>query len=228
MSILYLELKNLGWRRKNLLSKLPHLLGDPNAWPPECIQLFYWFIFSFISPDYFLSDVHESFSKFHLRFLFFSHAHYIYVYLFLLSVVPNITWKVTKLQILFVILSHHLSAVLSFKTPRISQTLQHANWLLRKTICLANTGLEKSLLSIQPSRFPLLLDITCQTQEVSMVLVVFWSCWSFRSKCSSIHFPPRESRFITSGRAQEFSLLGSLLWLPRLELVTPPSFVSLY
>lgn len=155
-------------------------------------------------------------------------THITYIYIFLLRVVPNIpshfsAWRVIRLQILFVILSHYLDAILSFKTPRISE---NGKWFLRKTICLANTELEKSspLLSIHPSRFPLLLDVTCQPQETSMVLIIFWSCWSFHLKCLSMHFPSIDSHFIISGRAQVLSLQRSL----GLKLVTPPSFISLY
>lgn len=138
---------------------------------------------------------------------YFSHVHY--VHYIPIKGFPDYyscftTWKVIRFQTLFVIFSDHLGTIPSSKSPRISEILQIDSWHLRKTICLANTELEKSLLlSIHPSRVPLLLNIICQSQVVSVVLIIFWSCWSLNIHSLLI-------KFLVSDWAQVLSLLGSI------------------
>ena len=128
-------------------------------------------------PHLFLSNVHsESFSKFHLRFLFPCTLHILYSNkeLSQLSLAIFITWKVIRFQI--VTLPHHLGAIPLSKFPRISERLHISSWHLRNTICLANIKLEESSFWFLFTQVDFLCfwNETCQFQEVSLVLIFFW------------------------------------------------------
>ena len=129
-------------------------------------------------PHLFLSNVHsESFSKFHLWFLFPCTLHILYSNkeLSQLSLAILITWKAIRFQIVCYFISSSWCHSIS-KFPRISERLHISSWHLRNTICLANIKLEESSFWFLFTQVDFLCfwNVTCQFQEVSVVLIFFW------------------------------------------------------